>query len=415
MKARTDERVAVEPAAAQERARLRRGVRYCLGVFLALRIGLAVLGLMGVALLPHPGSAASEAAGIPGPVGVPGWPAPTLTPGWHNAVTSFERFDGLWFLRIATGGYEDGDGSAAFFPGYPMLVRAASPILGSHPLAAALLIANLSALGAMILLYFLTSSEFDERVARRAVLYLAVFPTSFFLLAPYSEATFLLFVLLAMWGARRGRWWVAGIAGAAAAATRNVGVLIVLPLAVEAFHQRRELRPGSTAARLGWAVTPALGLAGYLLFWQWSAGDWLAPIHQQANWQRGLAFPPATLIEGTRLALVYPGRHLYPGGYHVLDWLAVTPALAAAVWVTIRTRPIYWVYTWTAILAPLSFVFVPRPFMSLPRFLLVLFPFLWAPAVLAGRRPWLHGAWVATSAVLLGIFTLLFVNWYYIF
>jgi hypothetical protein len=413
VRARTADPVAPAPARGEERARIRRGLRYCVTVFLALRVGLTVLGLAGVALLPHPGEAASAAAGIPGPVGVPGWPAPPITPGWHNAVTSFERFDGLWFLRIATGGYEDGDGSAAFFPGYPMLIRAVSPVLGGHPLAAALLISNAAALGVMVALYFLTSSEFDERVARRAVLYLAVFPTSFFLLAPYSEALFLLFVLLSLWGARGGRWWIAGVAGAAAAATRNVGVLVVLPLIAEAVHQHREGRPGSMGARVAWSIVPVVGLAAYLGYWQVSAGDWLAPVHQQANWQRSVVFAPAALIEGTLVAFRFPGR--YPGGYHLMDWLVVAPALVAAVWVVIRTRPVYAVYTWVSILAPLSFVFAPRPFMSLPRFLLVVFPLLWAPAVIAGRRPWVHGVVIAVSSVLLGILALLFVNWYFVF
>jgi hypothetical protein len=413
VRARTADPVATAPARGEERARIRRGLRYCVTVFLALRVGLTVLGLAGVALLPHPGEAASAAAGIPGPVGVPGWPAPPITPGWHNAVTSFERFDGLWFLRIATGGYEDGDGSAAFFPGYPVLIRAVSPMLGGHPLAAALLISNAAALGVMVALYFLTSSEFDERVARRAVLYLAVFPTSFFLLAPYSEALFLLFVLLSLWGARGGRWWIAGVAGAAAAATRNVGVLVVLPLIAEAVHQHREGRPGRMGARVAWSIVPVVGLAAYLGYWQVTAGDWLAPVHQQANWQRSVVFAPAALIEGTLVAFRFPGR--YPGGYHLMDWLVVAPALVAAVWVVIRTRPVYAVYTWVSILAPLSFVFAPRPFMSLPRFLLVVFPLLWAPAVIAGRRPWVHGAVVAVSSVLLGILALLFVNWYFVF
>ena len=413
MRARTAPPVSPPSAGPDERARVRRGLVYCLGVFVALRLGLTVLGLAGVALLPHPGAAASTAAGIPGPVGVPGWPAPPVTPGWHNAVTSFERFDGLWFLRIATGGYRDGDGSAAFFPGYPLLIRAVSPLVGGHPLAAALLVSNAAALGAMVVLYFLTAAEITERVARRTVLYLAVFPTSFFLLAPYSEATFLLLVLLSLWEARRSRWWVAGAAGIAAAATRNIGVLLVLPLAAEAIHQRREGRPGSTAARLAWAAAPVAGLVVYLGYWQATAGDWLAPIHQQANWQRAAAFAPATLVEGTRAAFRYPG--LYPGGYHLLDWLVVAPAVAAAVWVALRTRPVYAVYTWVSILAPLSFVFAPRPFMSVPRFLLAVFPVLWAPAVLAERRPWIHGAVVAASATLLGVLTLLFVNWYYVF
>ncbi len=69
-----------------ERGRILRGLRYCLAVFLGVRVGLSVLALVAVALLPHP-SPIGEAAGIPPPVNVPGWVAPTISPGWHNLVT----------------------------------------------------------------------------------------------------------------------------------------------------------------------------------------------------------------------------------------------------------------------------------------------------------------------------------------
>jgi hypothetical protein len=83
--------------------------------------------------------------------------------------------------------------------------------------------------------------------------------------------------------------------------------------------------------------------------------------------------------------------------------------------VALKARPLYGVYTWASILAPLSFVFAPRPFMSLPRFLLPVFPILWAGAVWAGRRRGVHEAIVAVSAAVLGIFTVLFVTWYFVF
>jgi hypothetical protein len=384
-----------------ERDRVRRGLRYCLGVFLGLRIGLSLLALAGVALLP----------GLD-PVDVPGWPAHPTTPGWHNLVTSWERFDALWFLRIATAGYVDGDGSAAFFPLYPLTIRAVSPLMGGHPLAAAFLVSNAAALGAMVALYFLTASEFDETVARRTVLYLAVFPTSFFLLAPYSESLFLVLVLVSLWAARRSRWWLAGAAAALAAATRNLGVLLVLPLVVEAVHQSRERRR-SPVMPLVASVGAMVGLAAYLGYWEVVSGDALAPIHQQATWLREFSFPWVSVLRATDVAFAFVG--VYPGGYHLMDWLLVTPALVAAVWVALRTRPLYGVYTWAGLLAPLSFIFEPRPYMSLPRFLLPLFPILWTGAVWAGRRRGVHEALVAVSAGILGLFTVLFVNWYFVF
>jgi hypothetical protein len=390
--------------AAEDRRRIRRAVLFCLGVFLVLRVGLSLVALAGVALVP-----------TLDPVGVPGWPAHEVTPGWHNLITAWERFDALWFLRIASAGYVDGDGSAAFFPLYPLLTRGLSAVLGGHPLAAALVISHVAAFGSMLMLYLLTARELgDEEAARRAVVYLAVFPTSFFLLAPYSEALFLLLVLVCLWAARRRRWAVAGVAGALAAATRNLGVLLVLPLAVEAVHQYRERRDGrSLATSLLWSAVPVTGIGAYLLFWQAFSGDALAPLHQQATWQRTFSFPLATLVAGNREAFRFVGE--FPGGYHLLDWLVVSPALVAAGWVAIRTRPLYGVYTWASLAAPLAFVFTPRPFMSLPRFLLPIFPLIWAGAVWAGHRRGVHEAIVALSAAVLGVLTVLFVTWYFVF
>lgn len=403
---KTAERPAARPDAGHdaERARIRRGIRYCMWVFLGLRVGLSVVALAGVGLLP----------GIDNSVGPAGWPAMEVTPGWHNLVTAWERFDALWFLRIATAGYVDGDGSAVFFPLFPLLIRGLSPILGGHPLAAAFLVSHAAAFGSMVALYFLTAGEFDERTARRAVLYLALFPTSFFLLAPYSESLFLLLVLASLWAARRRWWWAAGLAGAGASATRNLGVLLVVPLAVEAVHQWRERRDlRALLLSLLWSAVAAAGAVAYLVYWQGSAGDFRAPIHQQQNWQRETSFPLATLVRGTVEAFRWVGQ--YPGGYHLLDWLIAVPAVLAAAWVVLRTRPVFGAYTVISLAAPLSYVFLPRPFMSLPRFLLVVFPILWPWAVLGLRRRGIHEAVVAVSAGLLALLTLLFVNWYYIF
>lgn len=404
---RTEERpAATSPEEAErdaERERIRRGLRYCLWVFLGMRVGLSLLALAGVALLP-----------TLEPVDVPGWAAHETTQGWHNLFTAWERFDALWFLRIANTGYIDGDGSAVFYPGFPLVVRFVSTLLGGHPLAGGLVVANLATFGSLVLLYFLTASELSERIARRSVLYLAVFPSSFFLLAPYSESLFLFLVLLALWAARRGRWELAGLAGIGASATRNIGVLLVLPLLTEAIQRFRERHDGSELARgLLWSGLAAAGAIAYLVFWQQLSGDPLAPVRQQANWQREAAFPLGTVLAGTREAFRFIG--VYPGGYHLLDWLIVVTALVAAGWVAVRTRPIFAVYTVASLLAPLSYAFLPRPFMSIPRFLLPLFPLLWAVAAWAERRKGVHEGFLAVSGAFLGVMLVLFVNWYYIF
>lgn len=392
-----------EAEQASEKERVRRGLLYCLKVFLGMRLGLTLLALAAVALLP-----------TLDPVGVPGWAARETSQGWQNLFTAWERFDALWFLRIAESGYIDGDGSAVFYPGYPLAVRFFSIFLGGHIFPAGLIVAHLATFGAMVALYFLSAAEWGESVARKTVLYLAVFPTSFFLLAPYSEALFHFLALFALWAARRGKWELAGLSGIGASATRNIGVLLVLPLLTEAFHRFKERRDTSELARgVLWSMLASGGAIAYLVFWQQLSGDHLAPVHQQANWQRELSFPLGTVLAATREAFRFIG--VYPGGYHLLDWLIVVPALVAVGWVVVKARPVYAVYTVVCLLAPLSYAFLPRPFMSIPRFLIPLFPILWAVAVWSEKRKGVHDTYLAVSGALLGVLLVLFVNWYYVF
>ena len=410
---------AVDPDASVEREEvgLREGLLYCVKVFIGVRLALAVIAVIGVALLPdfsHVSEGVrSQIPVVPTPVSVPGWPAHSVTPGWHNLFTAWERLDALWFLKIATHGYAKSDASAAFFPLYPALIAALSFVMGGHPFAASLVISNGAFLAALIVLYVLTRGELSDEIARRAVLYAAVFPTAFFFLAPYSESLFLLLVLLSFWSARRKRWALAGLTGALAALTRNLGVLLVPALAIEALNQwRRSDRDGSPVKEILWSLAPAAGTGAYLLYWKAFSGDWLAPLHQQANWQRELANPLVTLGKGTTLAFRYIG--VYPGGYHTLDWLITVPVLAAGIYAVFRFRPVYGVYAAAALIVPLASMFAARPLIAFSRYALPVFPIYWAFAKWTRRSRAGHELLVAASAALLGLMTLLFVNWYFV-
>jgi hypothetical protein len=384
------------------RSESREGIRYSLTVFLAVRLGLLILGLVAVELFPPLK-----------PVSVPGWRAhPLPDPGWQNAFTSFERFDALWFLRIASSGYQTGDGSAAFFPLYPLAIRAVSWVMGGHPFAASLLVSNAATAGGLCVVYALTASERSIATARRTVLFVALFPTSFFFFAPYSESLFLLLAATTFWAARSRRWAAAGAAGALAALTRNVGIVLASALVVEAFHQRAEGR-GSVLPGLGAAVAVGLGMLAYLAYWWAKVGDWLAPANQQANWQRTFSWPWTTLVDGTRDAFRYLGNA--NGGYWLIDWLILVPVVGASVFALLRYRPSYSVYLWGGLLIPLSFVFADRPLMSMPRFVLPLFPAFWALAELTERWRIPEKAVAAVGAAGLALLVVLFVNWYYIF
>jgi hypothetical protein len=192
------------------RRRLRDGLRPCLGVFLAARIGLSLLSVLAVDLIEPLD-----------PVDVPGREAPPATQGWHNAIDATERQDAVWYLRLADEGWSTDDASAAFFPLYPLTVRAIAWILPGDELLAALLVSNLAFLGALLALFALTAEAFGERIARRAIVVTAIFPTSFFFLAPYTESLFLVLSILAFREARHDRWGRVAVFGGASASSSS--------------------------------------------------------------------------------------------------------------------------------------------------------------------------------------------------
>ncbi len=392
----TEGSVARSPAAAAE-PRLRDGVGYAVRVFAAVWIGWALLGLLGVGLVP-PGQP---------PVSVPGLAAAPLTPGWHNLVTAGDRGDALWYQRIAAGGYRTDDPSAAFFPLYPLAIRLLAALPGVGPLAAATVLAQGSFLAALVVLYALTTRELGPDVGRRATRYLAVFPTAFFFLAPYTESPFLLLSLLAFWYARRDRWSSAAVAGALAALTRSVGVVLLPALLVEAFSQWRASGQ-RLVPRLAAATAPLLGLAGYGVYWSVAKHDPLAPLTAQHNWQRQLSLPTTTLWQATAYAWRY-------GSYWLIDLLVAGVVIVALVAVARRLRASYLTYGLVSLLLPLSEPFPDRPLLSLPRFVAVIFPAFWGLAVVGGRRrlpePLVVGVFAGGYALL----GLLFTNYYAIF
>src|SRR4029450_5502144 len=77
----------------------------------------------------------------------------------------------------------------------------------------------------------------------------------------------------------------------------------------------------------------------------------------------------------------FPSLDDLNGGYWLIDWLIVIPMLAASVYAVVRLRPAYGVYLWSALCIPLTFVSPDRPLMSMPRFVLPLFPAFWALAL----------------------------------
>jgi Mannosyltransferase (PIG-V) len=384
----------VEKSAQERVVRLRDGLPFCLTVFLAARIGLSVLGVATVGTVQPPSSAG---AGVEVPA----------TPGLHNAVDGLDRWDAGWFERIARSGYDATGVSAAFFPGYPIAIRGVSSATSIGSIGSAMIVSELSFLGALIVLFALTTREYSTDMARRTVLLLTIFPASFFFYAPYSESLFLLSSVLAFWFARGGRPWSAGVAGFVSAATRSLGILLVPALVVEALARSRE-RGRALAASLIPLLAPAL----YGVYWLSHSGSALQPVHAQDAWYRTFEIPVVTL--GNALWLGISGITDRRGIYWTADVILVAALLIPLAW---RWRVIprsYLVYVVATLLVVLSYPLPERPLLSVPRFLIVLFPIFWSLASLLTERRRLVAVSLASIVGYVALATA-FMNWGFVF
>lgn len=387
--------------------------RRALVATLILRVALAVLAFAFGGLLPglEPVSVQPVAS-----TGFEGWQAHSSEQqGVGLLGAGLERYDALWYLSIARDGYPPSNasgtvpGAAAFFPGWPLLLAVLGRLFGGAYVVAGSLAAFAATVAGLAGIHRMLEDETgDLDLARRAVTAATVFPSAFFLLAPYTEALFLAVTVWTVVLARRGRWGAPVGLGIVAGLTRNVGVLLVLPLVIEVFRQRAHRRPIAWAA----IVSPIVGLGIYLSYGLVRFGTFLGPIEAQADWQREAAVPIVAIADAVRFAVQTAGR--YATGYHSLDLLVFVPVAAAAVWLFRRAPLSLAAYTAAHLLAWLTYPFPSRPLMSTPRFAIVVFPIFWAFAVWTRDRV-TETTWIATSACLLGVHLALFINWYYVF
>ncbi|GJM40741.1 MAG: hypothetical protein DHS20C20_10230 [Ardenticatenaceae bacterium] len=224
----------------------------------------------------------------------------------------WQRFDTLHYTRIAAQGYAHPEDSV-FPPLYPLLMWGFGGLFGgSHAahLAAGILISNAALLGLLILLHVVGSDLLGEEHASRLLIYFALFPTAFFLFAPYTESLFLLLTLASLWlGLKHHQFEWAGVLGLLAALTRLTGWVLIVPLAYH-FWERHlgngkwKIDPvGGWQPRLiakGTAVfLPAVGLILFMLFRAWLELPPLSNIYAE-YWYQQTSIPGTDILRALR-------------------------------------------------------------------------------------------------------------------
>jgi hypothetical protein len=288
-------------------------------------------------------------------------------------------------------------------------------------------------------------------IARLALLSCALAPMAFFFSAVYSESLYLALSVGVFLFARRGRWASAATCAALAGATRSSGIVLALPLALLYLYGPREDRAPDRARAVGaggallarlrpryrlradclWALLVPAGLLLYMAHLALAGGDPLSPFAAQSGWSRHFAGPFGGVWDGLKAAwggarqlLSFQRAHLYfpagggsptiAAGPNLMLFAFLLVAVAAVVGV-LRLLPLaYGVYVLGALALPLSYPVSSQPLMSLPRFLLVLFPLnIWL-AIRLSPRPALARLVLTVSALALAFFCAAFSTWHWV-
>jgi hypothetical protein len=280
----------------------------------------------------------------------------------------WQRFDVVHFIRIARDGYADAD-LAPFFPLYPLLTRWVGNLFSGDFLLGSFLVANISCLLLLIAFYqWMLYEGHKQEIARRALLFLVWFPTSFFLFVPYSESLFLLLAILAFWGIRRRKWALGGVAALLATLTRIGGIIMSPIILIELYNNRHTLSRREQILGGLSSLLPAFGFIGLIV---WRSSQQLPNLIevQETYWHRLPAWPWEGVLATVQRLI---DQNAY--GIELLDLLVLLGMVLAGIWM-IKTLPLsFSIYHWGLLLLGLAQIRLGQPLSGQARFAISLFP-----------------------------------------
>lgn len=356
----------------------------------------------------------------------------------------WRRFDSGFYVDIAQHGYWPAStlrtaSDWIFHPLYPMLIYPFGHLFGGSDAAfniAGLVISNLAALVAIVYLYLLVRREFSSPIASRTVMYLALFPTSFYLSAIYSESVFLACTIACIYYTRQHRWWLSGLCGGLASLTRIQGLALIVPIAWEYWQvlsdryaplpnmsentliekgniwidsrirslwlAARELR--NWFSLLAISLIP-LGIVPFFIYSKIKTGDFLASIHNHhTGWGRYFEYPWQLLAN----ALTHPQpANPMDWDFWLINIITILIFLGFTVWSFRRLPMIYALYTLVMVMLPLS----TSSINSISRYYLIIFPVMMLLAMWSSRGKEFERNFLISSLFtpLLAVFMIFFV------
>ncbi|HEY3344444.1 MAG TPA: hypothetical protein VGJ97_05935 [Anaerolineaceae bacterium] len=305
----------------------------------------------------------------------------------HYWLDIWCRWDSRWYLSIITDGYRQLAPSViathftnlAFFPLYPYLVKLAAVLAipfqsQGFYLTFGVILSNLCFLGGAGLLYKLIVDWIaDEAVARRTLLLIFAFPTSFIFSCFYPEGLFFLLSVATLLLGYQKKWLWAGIVGALLAVSRPQGILVIVPLFL-LYMKSVEWKLRSIRLDLGWQALIPAALAAHFVSLYSRTGTLIAPLVAQQPWRSD-----KNIIQDA-IYLIHLQPSLNVWQIDGIIWVLFAVILIAGAW-RLRSWPIA-VYGLLQLVLPVS----TGTFFSFARFAVTIFPIFIMLAMFLKKR-----------------------------
>ncbi|MFE2296079.1 mannosyltransferase family protein [Streptomyces sp. NPDC059452] len=333
--------------------------------------------------------------------------APLLAP--------FQQWDANHYLHIARDGYfpadtgpwtSGWDNREAFFPGFPLLLRAVHVIVPDWT-AAGLLISLVAGAVAVLALSRTARSYVPEDAdGHRTVLFFLLSPCAVFLAVGYTEALFLAFALPAWLAAQRHHWAWACTLTALATTVRVSGLFLAAAIAVLFVLTALSARPGKGWRGVAWLALPALPPAAYSWYLHAQTGDWMAWKHaQERGWYREFHAPWEAWTNTWDAA--FGGVHAT--GYAVMFQAELAAMLLGLALTALLLRNRRWPEAAYVALS-LWALGTSYWYTSVPRATLLWWPLWTALAALSLRRPWFRTAYLCVAVPVSALVALAFLT-----
>jgi Gpi18-like mannosyltransferase len=333
---------------------------------------------------------------------------------WYHRLL---RWDSEWYKIIASEGYKyNGDPgetqTVVFYPLYPALSRLVSEVLRIDLVDSMLLVANLAAVVAVLLLFKLVRERFDDRTALATVAIISFFPSSIFLSAGYTESLALLLMVSFFLAVARERFLAAAVLAGLAFATRSAGIVLFPVLLWELWRCRPPKRFLIEAVPLSIIATSGLWL--YMIYLGFAFHHPMAFAEGQAAFHENTTLSTRLL---SALTLEPFGKinlaDISPAGFD--QWCTlIFIGLIVGSWFAGISRGMTLFAALLLVLPYLTLCGGPAGFTSMARFNIVSFPLFVVMAILTGRRNWATPAIAGIFGSLLLMYAALFAQWQWV-